>query len=225
MQTITQLPGIPLASVIAATLVFSFGFSILRLHKRFGRKTRYALRLSYTRSALVGYAVLSGILSLFLSLVTQNRIGVLANTIAGAVLLAFSSSLIIAGATSVMGVKSKDQKSLVTIATWVYETIDPEIERLVHQEMVDIAMRLKGRPNACETLFEVGRSWVAINPQFEKRKVRIQLLERIDEFSAAGVGDGVLVRYVGFLINDCECDPEWIEKKVRDGSTVNPPYP
>jgi hypothetical protein len=221
MQAITQLPSAPLVAVIAATLVFSSGFSILRLHKRFGRKTRYALRLSYTRWALVGYAALSGLLSLVLSLATPNRVGVLANTISGAVLLAFSSSLIVVGATSVMGVKAKDQKSLISMAAWVYETIDPEIERLVHQEMVDIAMRLKCRPNAYETLFEVGRTWVAINPQFEKRKVRIQLLERIEEFSSAGVGDGVLVRYVGFLINDCECDPDWIEKKVRDGGGIS----
>lgn len=221
MQSFAQLPEIALITIVIATVIFSSGFSILRLHRRFGRKTRYALKIRFTLWALIGYAVLSGVLSLLFSLASPNRLGDIANTIPGAILLAFSSSIIVVAATSTVGVKTKDQRSLISVANWVYDTIDPEIERLVNQEIVDIAMRLKARPGAYETLFEVGRCWVAICPQFEKRKIRIQFLARIEEFSSAGVGDGVLVRFVGFLLNDCECDPHWIEKKVNEAGVIS----
>jgi hypothetical protein len=211
---LANLPEITLVTLVTAAAVFSLGFSVLRLYRRFGRKTRYALRITYARWALGGYVVLSTVLSLLLSFGTTSGIADFGQTLPGAILVAFSSSVIIAGSSSVVGLVGRDQKHLVSITTWVYQTIDAEIERLINQEIVDIAMRLARRPHAIKTLCDVGRCWVSVNGQFDKSRSKHKLLAQIEDFELAG--DGVFEKLVGFLLNQCECDAQWLERKVID---------
>jgi len=221
MDVFTKSPEVASVTLIAATAIFSLGFSVLRLHRRFGAKTRYALKSTYARWALAGCAVLSGVLSLLFSLANPSGLGNLANTVPGAILLAVSSSAIVVGATSVVGVKNKDQKSLVSVSTWVYETIDPQMEQLIKQEIAGIARSLRKHPRAFETLCSVGITWVNIELQFAERKLRQKRLDQLKVYALGGVD--LFDELVGFLLNECQCDPEWLHRTVKDESKDSAP--
>jgi hypothetical protein len=220
VNILTKTPEVASVTLIFATAIFSFGFSVLRLHRRFGSKTRYALKSAYARWALAGCAVLSGILSLLLSLANPS-LGSLANTIPGAILLAVSSSAIVVGATSVVGVRTKDQKTLVSVSTWVYDTIDPQMEQLIKQEIAGIARSLRKHPRAFETLCSVGITWVNIDLQFAERKLRQKRLDQLKVYALGGVN--LFDELVGFLLNECQCDPEWLHRTVKDEAKDSAP--
>jgi len=207
----TDLSNISLVTLAVATVFFSFLFSILRLHRRFGHKTRYALKLTYARWALVGYAVFSTIFALFLASATPKGLVDFCQTIPGAILVAFSASATVAGASNFIGIKSKDQKQLITVATWVYETIDAEIERQITQEIADKALNMMKRHTDTFTwLCLVGCCWVSVNPKFDRHKHK--LISQVNIFREAG--DETLPELVAFLLNDCECDAQWLESKT-----------
>lgn len=214
MEMPTKFPELVSVTLVSATVLFSLGFSVLRLHGKFGARTRYALKSKYARWAMLGIAVLSTVLSLLLSLANPTGLGSLAGTIPGAILLAFSSSAIAVGATSVVGMRKGDQKSLISVAAWIYEIIDPQIDRLIKQEIVDIARSLRKHPDAFETLCGVGRSWINVNLQFAEAKLKRKRLEQMNVFALGGVS--MLDELIGFLINECECDPDWLYRKVKD---------
>ena len=153
---LANLPEITLVTLVTAAAVFSLGFSVLRLYRRFGRKTRYALRITYARWALGGYVVLSTVLSLLLSFGTTSGIADFGQTLPGAILVAFSSSVIIAGSSSVVGLVGRDQKHLVSITTWVYQTIDAEIERLIFSGADHGSIERAAVAGGMVTMFDAG---------------------------------------------------------------------
>lgn len=202
--------NIHIVCLVASTLIFGVLFSLLRFYRRFGRKTRYAVRTRFAKWALVGYMLMSVILSFTLSIIVLNNLAASNNSLASALIVGFISPAILAGATAALGIRSKDGKSLISIANWIYDSIDPEIERLTIEEVVRIVYRFKSQTDVQIKLKEVAIFWISCHPRFDKPE---KYYAQVEECS---LKDDPIPVLVGFLLNTCECDPEWLERMILD---------
>lgn len=183
------------------------GFGAFRLVRRYRQRSRYALRSSWGKGLIGVSASFSVLIDICLQLTGLHLIG---DPALNLILLALGSSLGSIGALTVTPIAARDRSGtriLVTASSWLNEILERETDRVVAQNITEIALEIEIEGISVETLRAIGNHLIQFTmPPGAKRSAQLARLDGLaTERNIAG-----MIR----LLMDY-CAPEWLAETAK----------
>lgn len=186
-------------------------FGMLRLVHRYRDRSKYAMRHGWGKglisaSALFSFLIYIGLQFTGVRPVFNGRTGL--NSLA----LAFSAALMSLGTLTFapVAVRTRGVRTFVTASTWINEVLEKETDRVVAQDVSEIALDIELQGVSIETLQAIGNHLIQFSlPASAKRSAQ---LAQLDALARERNFAGIIRHLMEF------CSPEWLATVAKKHS-------